>query len=287
MALAYFRTVHMPQTHHIRLTRLSAGVDTRALWAIHPTGNLLVFVHGFGGKSVGTWSHFPALLQGRTQTAEWDAVFFGYDGLHTPAAYSAATLREFLKDFETNAASHANQALDPSHQRDPFIYQRIAIIGHSLGSIVSREAMCQGLRGSDTWPDKCCLFLFAPAHTGADVILLVRETLPGSMTALAQSVAQLFGKFKVLKDLVPGSNALVALKLEVENQLRTKRKSAVTAKLVVHANDDRVVRPEDFIPEDEPLTPVVATHTSVCKPEDAFLKPLLSLLTAVSRCHPS
>ena len=277
----------MAQTHHIRLTRLSAGVDTRALWAIQPSGNLLVFVHGFGGESMGTWSHFPALLQGRTQTAGWDAVFFGYDGLHTPAAFSAGMLREFLTDFETNAAWHANQALDPSHQRAPFIYQRIAIIGHSLGSIVSREAMCQGLRGSDTWPDKCCLFLFAPAHTGADVILLVRETLPGSMTALAQSVAQLFGKFKVLKDLVPGSKALVDLKQEVELQLRTNRKSAVTAKLVVHANDDRVVRPEDFIREDAPLTPVVATHTSVCKPEDSFLKPLLSLLTAVSRCHPS
>ena len=277
----------MAQTHHIRMTQLPAGLDTRALWAIQPGGNLLVFVHGFGGASVGTWSHFPALLQGRAQTAGWDAVFFGYDGLHTPAAFSAATLRDFIREFETNSAWHANQELDPSHHRAPLTYQRIAIVGHSLGSIVSREAMCQGLRRGDTWPDKCCLLLFAPAHTGADVILLVRETLPHSMTALAQSVAQLFGKFKVLKDLVPESRALVALKQQVEHQLRTNGKSAVTAKLVVHANDDRVVRPEDFIPEDEPLTPMVATHTSVCKPEDSFLKPLIPLLAAVSRCHPT
>src|SRR6266404_521895 len=127
---------------HWSLRRISAGQNSMAEWAVQPEGNALVFVHGFKGSAVGTWTEFPTLMRDQARCSGWDLIFYGYDGVRTRATNSAGHLREWLEILSTNPLSIINPTLDEEVRRGAgFAYKRIILVAHSLGAIVSRQAL--------------------------------------------------------------------------------------------------------------------------------------------------
>jgi hypothetical protein len=159
----------------------------------------------------------------------------------------------------------------------PESYRRIVISAHSLGTVVSRRALLNGYqrRPEAAWAKKTELVLYAPAHNGAKLFALMSETFGFLMPGL--SIAQLFGKFIVLRDLKIGSPALVSLK----DELRTLYDSAKTPTLraieVVWARNDSVVSNAVLFPDD-PTAPTSNLHgfkhSTVCKPDIGSTLPL-------------
>src|SRR5262249_25094539 len=169
-----------------------------------PSGHVIVFVHGFGGKAVTTWSHFQSLLSNRPESAGCDLVFYGYDGLHTRAPVSAAGLREALLEISGDTAALPNKTLPRECARaSRGRYRQVTLIAHSLGAVIAREAVWQGCRQGDAWAKNATLLLFAPAHSGASLIPLLQQAIPWWPVAALMSLAQIFGYFAAAQDRTP------------------------------------------------------------------------------------
>lgn len=223
------------------------------------------------------------MLPGRSTCSTADAFFFGYDSLRTPATVSAAVLRVFLQQMWNDPVGLANSVLDPSARRPAdFRYKRLTLVAHSLGSIVARQAMVNGLWVSpaDEWTAGTSLVLFAPAHKGAKVQALAIECLSGLgwFGAVFGSLAKM--RFQTLNDLEPGSATLQLLEQRVK-VLETNGATAIRAKLVVWAEKDNIVHQLDF-GSDPPAELVLGKgHIDVCKPDRTYVRPLEILESAV------
>ena len=255
------------------------GTGSKVWWSRAPKGCALIFVHGFAGAAVNTWSSFSTLLRQESKCAGWDIFFFGYDGLHTEVISSASKLERLLDDLASNPASvYANSSASPfSRRAHPNRYERIVLVAHSMGAILSRRAMLNGARRSPVaaWSSFTELVCFAPALSGAKVKKLIHQTLGPTMAIL--SLLQLLGKYVILLDVDDG--ALNRLHAEL-NSLHGNNPT-LAAKAIVLAENDKVVTNGPMIP-DPPARPnaVLAgqTHVSVCKPKDDFKSPLSLLL---------
>src|SRR5688500_13432064 len=162
---------------HLDSGELDRDTGTTALWAVNPNRTLLVFVHGFGGSATGTWVAFPELLDVSSKARHCDCVFYGYDGFRTRAYVSALKLLAFLDRLCTDTANTINATLPsvaPKRAAD-FAYDKIIIVAHSLGAIVSRQALVSAHKSGAAWAAKVDLVFFAPAHSGADLLLLAGE----------------------------------------------------------------------------------------------------------------
>src|SRR6266705_1056150 len=133
-------------SHFIFDAGLPIGVGSRVWWSHKPGGCVLIFVHGFNGQALATWSSFPSLLTKQSKFSDWDFVFFGYDGLHTEAVTSAVDLGQLL-DMISSSPSQlygASTASPHAARRHPQAYKRIVLVAHSLGAVVARRAMLDG-----------------------------------------------------------------------------------------------------------------------------------------------
>src|SRR5436853_7631990 len=87
----------MTQQAHLLPDRLPRfGKATTAHWSLRPGGKAIVFVHGFSGGAIDTWTNFPAMLTTDARFSQVDLLFYGYDGLQTQAGTSAALFLDFL-----------------------------------------------------------------------------------------------------------------------------------------------------------------------------------------------
>jgi triacylglycerol esterase/lipase EstA (alpha/beta hydrolase family) len=262
---------------------LDIGYGTQAMWSIRPSGHLVVFVHGFGGKALTTWSHFASLLSGDPAAAGCDVIFYGYDGLHTRAPISAGRLREFIQRLHDEPSMLPNLTLPSACVRDDTIpYSKITVVAHSLGAVIARQATWDGYRSGEAWASAVRLVLFAPAHAGASLVPLLRQVVPWWPVASVASIAQIFGYFAVAQDLEPGAAALVQLKEAVESGIKDHHWAGLVARLVAHADHDTVVNPVAFCSDDAALIVLRGTHTSICKPNEAFQRPLAEVVRALA-----
>ena len=260
--------------HHYHPRELPWGRRTSAFWAFVPNGQLVVFVHGFGGASTGTWTEFPILLSSSPKARRCDAIFYGYDGLKTRAVISALELVDALTAIASNPPATVNNSLPPSAKpRDPgFQWNDIIVVAHSLGAVVTRQALLFAHKRGDAWAKKVRLVFFAPAHTGADVLRLAGEALTGLVTWLP-AVAK--HRYSVLIDLEPGSQMLTFLQSEVQQNLVNAPNLAAQ---VILAGNDKVVSPVPFAGDPQPPKYLPnRSHTDVCKPNAAFRDPLTLL----------
>jgi hypothetical protein len=126
------------------------------------------------------------------------------------------------------------------------------------------------------------LLLFAPAHTGSRIPLLIGsgyglDFLPGA--AVVGSLLKLY--FVSLRDLEEGSPFLSDLARD-NREVREARQSQnqVAPHLratVLHARNDKVVTQQDF-DADYPYYPVMGrNHRTICKPADDYTKPIEAL----------
>lgn len=100
--------------------------------------SLAIFVHGFWGDYLTTWGRLPGLLYEHAQSepalANWDFLFLGY---------STRKVATYL-DIAHLIATQWEKAVNG---RSPFegAYARIALLGHSLGTLGIRQLLCAGV----------------------------------------------------------------------------------------------------------------------------------------------
>jgi pimeloyl-ACP methyl ester carboxylesterase len=254
---------------------LARTVDSFALWAERPTAKTaVVFVHGFGGSAQATWSEFDTLAPADPAFANVDLIFYGYDGKGPHVTESSRWLFDFLDLLSSHAATLANAGLVAEAHRDPgFSYERIVLVGHSLGAVVARNALVLATKyWPRAWAQRCELVLFAPAHLGSRTSEWATAVLSG--IPVIPALAQMF--FKVPADLAVGSQVLANLRSDVDSLV--PEHPWLGARLVVEAEPDHVVMngayPGDPYPE--PLSPSTngfRNHIRVCKPSPAFPRP--------------
>jgi len=251
--------------------------DIHVLFAAQPKRKALLFIHGFSGDAIKTWSDFHELLPGRPQCTCRDIIFYGYDGLRADMHASAAIFRAFLDELFKSTKSFLADNLPPSAQRaDDFGYDELVIIAHSLGAVIARRALLDATRMSLDWVVRTKLVLYAPAHKGAKVTELALE-VASSFTFL-----KLFGivaRFEspLIDQLKPESQSLKALLEDTEIATKDGANTHLVARKVVIAEYEKIVQNESFGKDPPPDTIPETTHTSVCKPKRDFLQPLILL----------
>lgn len=238
---------------------------------MQPTGTLVVFVHGFTGNAILTWSRFNSLLRDRPDTAGCDLVFFGYDGFRTRAVVSSNHLLKFLRGLHEKSADIVNASLRPRARQPSFRFRRTIVVAHSLGAVVARMALLEATHRSDKWARATQLLLFAPAHTGAQA-LRVAGALFG---ALQLSAAFAIGTqvAPVLIDLAEDSRTLKELREGTFSALESGNLH-LAARGILHCEQDNVVHPNAFCPQDAEADFVQRTHVNICKPDDHYEEPI-------------
>jgi pimeloyl-ACP methyl ester carboxylesterase len=259
------------QTHYLPKD-LPWGRRTRAYWATQPNKTLVVFVHGFAGKAVDSWTDFAGLLTERPQAAGCDLVFYGYDSLRRPMQNSALQLLEFLDVVHKDPGPMLELTLDASAQRDAkFRYDRLVLVGHSLGAVVARRALVDAHRDGRAWAPKTHLVLFAPAHSGAQILEMATSVMGAFKVAPVETIAKWL--YPVLDDLKLGSPALAQLKDDVREAIQAGGAEHLRAKLVVISDNDEVVRPERFFCD--PVSRQLSRgHIDICKPDAVYTDPV-------------
>lgn len=266
------------QRHYLPQALARDGKNTIAHWSIRPATRLVIFVHGFGGDSVGTWPHFPRLLPRPDLT--FDYLFYGYDGKFTQANSSALVFYKFLDEFLRAPATLVNQTIPTRARRARFTYDRVVIAAHSLGAFVARRAILHAhsiqARGTNIpWLPTIRLVLFAPAHNGAYAAELASAFIVDQPWYLGKLVGY-FAKYRspLLRDLMPDSPVLTSLHREMAQLAAADGIPAyVRAQRVLLADDERVVINAPFF-DDEPPDSLPTDHFGVCKPNDAAHKAL-------------
>lgn len=234
-----------------------------------------IFVHGFWGSSTGTWGDFPSELPNQVSLRNYDFLFYGYDYRHQRARYTALALYELLDQFFERSRSVTNAHLLGCPPRDPFTYEQVTLVAHSLGAIICRLALLEGCRNGKTWPSKTQLVLFAPAHMGAPIVTIGKDAAASWLPTKLIGGA-LEWDWPTLLDLTPGSKTLDMLHERVNKIVGAN--ACLKATKIIRGSLDGIVDPNDF---DEDPTPVVfygKDHLEVCKPSKDFGEPLRELI---------
>ncbi len=265
------------QTHYFSRDLPQRGRGTRAYWAIHPARKAIVFVHGFRGSAVGTWTQFPDLLPGQTACSGCDLVFYGYDSLYRRAYVNAAMLLAFLNDLMSHPAELINATLPAEDARpSTFSIDKLVLVAHSLGAVVARQALLDAERAGHAWRDRTHLVLFAPAHMGASVLPLIFSALGAFKLPIVPEALQ-FG-FPSLQDLAADSQTITDLRTETRRLLDKGAGKHLVARSVFLAEDDRVVNPNRFCDDPPPSVIRGRGHINICKPDAQYQAPLKEVL---------
>lgn len=275
-----------PQKHYFPQNVTTSGnpgsLSSRAYWAINPSGKLIVFVHGFRGDAVKTWIDFPGLLPANPNCAGSDIFYYGYDGAETRADNSAKLLYDFVDDLCFRPAGVINPTLPPGAPPRPanFAYNKITLVAHSLGAVVTRRALlyAHNDKPKRPWLPKVHLVLFAPAHLGSDIVRLYLGTLAIFVPRIGAVENALKLAYPVLIDLEVGSPTLAQLVADVAQATNKGKKNGyLLAKAVIRGTRDRVVTPLPFGTDAAPTVLPGKGHRDVCKPSFLFPVPINEL----------
>ena len=248
--------------------------DAQALLATRADGRAIVFIHGYGGDPLRTWSQFDQLLPLSSCGAAADIVFFGYDGLRADMVASSAIFRSFLQRLFQDGYKIVNHCLPaPAARPQNFEYKQLTIVAHSLGAVTARRALLDATKCNAPWVGNVNLVLYAPAHMGARVTDLALE-VAGSMSFLRFFGAGARFQSPLIDQLKSGSKHLTDLLKETHFYTKQGRNKHLLAKLVVIAEYEKIVDNSAFANDPAPVTIRDTTHTSICKPSRSFRQPL-------------
>lgn len=248
--------------------------DVQVLFAVQPTRKGVLFIHGFSGDAIKTWSDFDVLLPASQTCCGHDLFFYGYDGLRAEMTASASLFRDFLDRLFRRTAAFVNDNLPAAAQRPAnFEYDELVIVAHSLGAVITRRALLDATRLGSRWVSKIRLVLYAPAHKGANVAALALEVASGfRFTRFFGALARF--ESPLIDQLKPESSDLRNLLAETEQARCGGANPHLVARKVIIAEYERIVRNETFGGDPPPETIPDTTHTSVCKPRQEFRRPL-------------
>lgn len=244
---------------------------------------LIVFVHGFGGKTVKTWHEFALSGEAGEWWRESDMLFVGYHSLHERPGETAAWIRKRLPDFYPQLPERFLGTRD-ALLREPSdaTYSELFLVGHSLGGFVLRLMLLQQARA---WlfeerefdleaprPKllEAKLRLFSPASAGFQ---------PAGLLAILTSM------FSVGMVALEGAPAFTALRRDSELLARTRDETE--ALILTHGADLAALRahimwarPERVVERDGYRTDYEADslvperdHSEVCKPGLGYEQP--------------
>ena len=235
-----------------------------------PVTRLVVFVHGFRGKAVGTWREFPD-AGNRHWWEGADLLFVGYDSTKENITAVANRLRAQLERFFPAPLDAAMSVKGVSPRPEHGAYSELVIVGHSLGGLIVRRALCDAAldwqeRGSQPESKPAILHartrLFSPATAGfraAGVLGMIRAS------GLWPAVELFLRPSSAYSDLQPGSLTLATTQSRTEPLAGLTGLDSLRAH-IVWANPDNVVIAEryntDFVDDSWDET----THSTVCKP---------------------
>jgi pimeloyl-ACP methyl ester carboxylesterase len=251
--------------------------DVQALFAVQPNRKAILFIHGFSGDAIDTWSDFHGLLLECPKCTKRDVFFYGYDGLRAEMNASAAIFREFLDWFFNSTKILLNENLPQSAPRtNDFEYDELIIVAHSLGAVIARRALLDATNNKSNWVAKTKMILYAPAHKGANVVDLALEV------ASSFSFLKLFGigaRFTspLIDELKPESRSLKKLLEDTKTATKNGTNLHLIACKVVLAEYEKIVVNDIFGDDPAPYAIPETTHTSVCKPNRDFLQPFSHL----------
>lgn len=264
-------------TQHTTSIGVSHGENSQAFFSFTNPDNLVVFVHGFNGNALTTWNNFSSILPMDNHFDKTDMIFYGYNTFKGQAGDHAVDLFNLLDLLPKPLAN----GILPANQRLPERnYKKIILVAHSLGAVLVRQALLLATdAGQRDWVAKTTMSLFAPAHNGANIINLASESLPGLSSLLA-----IFAKFRypILNDLNPQTHGILdSIKTRSESLQNQGMGEFTKAKMVVFARSDKVVQNIPYLMDSIPIVIDGASHTSVCKPNDKFIKPLELIKTLI------
>lgn len=235
--------------------------ESEARWARKIPTTCLIFVHGFGGRAVATWGDLADMAMEHPSFTAMDLIFLGYESRSRTAAYNVGVLYQALSAFAERPTEILKAVGGPERAQE-FSYERIVLIGHSLGGALVRDvAMCAKLQEC-AWAERLQLALFAPAHLGANILKLLAMGF-GFLKWLPPAKAAAALACPVLEDLEANSPYMMRL-------LQTAEKIGVhcttKAKIVVHASGDRIVSQNTFFSDPPPVPYPDSDHIRCCKP---------------------
>jgi pimeloyl-ACP methyl ester carboxylesterase len=270
----------MAQTHLAARTLKGAekpDKDVQVLFAVRPNRKALLFIHGFSGDAINTWSYFHVLLPESPSCVGRDLYFYGYDGLRAEMIASASLFRDFLERLFNGTDQFVNENLPPAAQRPKgFDYDELIIVAHSLGAVITRRALLDATKKNAAWLSKARMILYAPAHRGASVVDLALETVSSfSFLRFFGSLARL--ESPLIDQLKPDSRDLNNLIEETEGACKGGANIHLVARKVCIAEYEKIVRNETFGIDPPAYTISNTTHTSVCKPRSDFRAPIIHL----------
>ncbi|QTE45867.1 hypothetical protein J3L21_11100 [Mucilaginibacter rubeus] len=248
--------------------------------ANEPEEQLLVFVHGFGGDPLKTWSDFHSYLTLDKQFKGFDLLFYHYDSKKVQASASAILLDLLMEEILEQPAFFSgyffrDEDLKYSIRPEGFKYKKIFFVAHSFGAIVSRKAMLSSRSKNHTWHKISKLMLIAPAHNGAKALLPVQQML---------SVIPFVVGWKRFRtptlddvDLSSPNCRLKELKEETKMIQAGSEGEFTIAGQVIWSLEDYVVNNEEYLKDAEPIIEDYQDHKHVCKPNDGYLTPLDTL----------
>lgn len=267
------------------LIPISLGQSSLFSPALESDGTLVVFVHGFRGRALSTWLAFPDFVEGFDGLRKADLLFYGYASRPQRMQNIAINLRSHLDAIWADAANlggavSAALAQRPKATEDTgTAWARVLFVAHSLGAVVVRRALLDccldetGRYGEEHWSRRSGLCLFAPAHSGANILRLIDETLSTLGIPIAPVLKLIH---PCLYDLEEDCAALAALRDDYWG-IPEDRRNLVNAVSVILAENDGVVDPGRFPGDPIPDQIAGKGHLDVCKPTQEFLDPVSKL----------
>lgn len=235
---------------------------------------LIVFVHGFRGKTVATWNQFHKSGQIGQWWQESDMLFVGYKFRESIRSVADALVRE-LPEFYPIPISAAMQGNGiPARDDTSSPYEELILVGHSLGGVIIR---CALVKTVEQWPpgtERPTLLdaqtrLFSPATAGFR---------PTGLLRLAQELGGMGGVVGIrlrmstqYLDLQPESRLLLETRRQCEKLYKKTSAPALKAS-VLWANPDGVVMDEGY-KTDIRDSADGKSHLTVCKPHDGYRRP--------------
>lgn len=231
---------------------------------------LVVFVHGFNGKSVNTWLQFPHFPDNRAWWKTADLLFVQYDSLRENIAGVANRIRQMLPAYypAPHGSLTSNRPGGAAGQSD---YDELLLVGHSLGGVILRRVMTdiaeRWIEAGTQAPRPALLGgklrLFSPASAGF---------LPAGKLGTLQAAAGVWGAVELIlrrssayNDLLPGSEVLRTIQRRTERLAEKPGLESLRAD-VLWANPDNVVTAERYDSDHPDDSAHFSSHTSVCKP---------------------
>jgi hypothetical protein len=134
-------------------------------------------------------------------------------------------------------------------------------------------------RAGNEWRHRVELVLFAPAHMGADIMLLEREVPRGGFASIVALAVRY--KAPILLDLVPECQTLRLLLDGTKEALDAGGEPSLIARRVIIGANDVVISPNQFASDPVPVRVPAMGHVAVCKPSDRYIFPVNEVLSAL------